>query len=327
MLDIYFETEYGKLCELVDGGAFEKFVLETEFGTVQNMFIKRPVPFLLNATQYYDIVTPYGYGGPIIQNASDKERLLKEYAQAFAKYCSDNNIVCEFVRYHPIFRNYADFETVYETVFSRHTVGTNLKDYADPVQSEFSKTARREVRKAGAAGIVCTIILNPDNLDVFRKLYEETMVRNNAGDMYFFPDEYYQMLTTTLKNGVLEIQAQYEGETVASEIYFITGKVMHAHLLGSNQKFLDVDGGAILEATAARWGKENGFAYIHHGGGRSSAEDDPLYKYKKKFGKNTEFDFYIGKKIWNPEIYNQLVALRKEKGEITNPEYFPKYRG
>ena len=327
MFDIYFEPEYGKLCELVDGGVCDRFVLETEFGTVQNMFIKRPVPYLLDGVQYFDIVTPYGYGGPIMFNVSDKEVLLSEYARAFGKYCEDNHIVCEFVRYHPIFCNYLDFDRVYETVFSRHTVGTNLKDFADPVQSEFSKTARREVRKAEAAGVTCTVHPHPVNLDVFRKLYEETMDRNNAGDMYYFPDEYYQMLTTTLKNNVMEIQAQFEGETVASEIYFVTGKIMHAHLLGSNQKLLDVGGGVILEATAAKWGRDNGYEYIHHGGGRSSAEDDPLYKYKKKFGKNTEFDFYIGRKIWNQGIYDRLVAIREEQGEITNPEYFPKFRG
>lgn len=327
MLDIYFNPEYGKLCELVDNGSCETFVLETEFGTVSNMFIKRPAPYLIDGVQYFDAVTPYGYGGPVICSATDKEKLLQCYAEAFAAYCRENHIICEFVRFHPIYRNYADFESVYQTIYSRHTVGTNLKDFTDPVQSEFSKTARREVRKAEAAGVTCTMNLHPDNLDIFRKLYEETMDRNQADAMYYFPDEYYRMLTTTLRESVLEIQAQLDGETVASEIYFITDGLMHAHLLGSNQKLLEIGGGVFIEATAVKWGREHGYNYIHHGGGRSSAEDDPLYKYKKKFGKNTEFDFYIGKKIWDPEIYRQMVELRKADGEIENPGFFPEYRG
>ena len=327
MQDIYFESEYGKLCELVDEGTCEEFVLESEFGMVRNMFIKRPAPYILEGTQYFDIVTPYGYGGPLIYSATDKEALLKEYEEKFARYCEDNGIICEFVRYHPVFKNYLDFSSVYQTEYSRHTVGTNLKDHSDPVQAEFSKTARREVRKAEGAGVTCTIHLHPDNLDQFRTLYEETMDRNGAGAMYYFPDRYYEMLTTTLKNHVLEIQAWIQGEVVASEIYFITGNIMHAHLLGSNQKLLEIGGGVIIEATAAKWGRENGYDYIHHGGGRTSAEDDALYKYKKKFGKNTEFDFYIGKKIWNPSVYEQMVALRKAEGEISNPSFFPEYRG
>ena len=327
MLDIYFEPEYGKLCELVDGGECAEFVLENEFGAVRNMFIKRPAPYLIDGVQYFDIVTPYGYGGPVISRVSDKEKLLKAYEEQFAAYCEENHIICEFVRYHPIFGNASDFESVYETEFSRHTVGTNLKDYEDPVQAEFSKTARREVRKAESAGVSCVINLHPDNLDMFRKLYEETMDRNHAGAMYYFPDDYYHMLTTTLKASVLEIQALLDGEVVASEIYFIAGNIMHAHLLGSNQKLLDIGGGVFIEAAAAKWGREHGYAYIHHGGGRTAAADDPLYKYKKKFGKNTEFDFCIGKKIWNCAIYDRMVALRNADGEIANPGFFPEYRG
>lgn len=327
MLDIYFKPEYGKLCEMVDDGCCCEFSLETESGAVTNMFIKRPAPYLIDGVQYYDIVTPYGYGGPVIRHAADREKLVEEYREQFARYCEENHIICEFVRYHPILRNHEDFASVYQTQYSRHTVGTNLKDNADPVMSDFSKSARREVRKAENAGVTCTVHLHPDNLDTFRALYEETMDRNRAGAMYYFPDAYYAMLTNELKDSVMEIQTHYEGETVASEIYFVGGNLLHAHLLGSNQKLLDIGGGAIIEATAARWGRENGYHYIHHGGGRTSAEDDPLYMYKKKFGKNTEFDFYIGKKIWNQEIYDRMVELRKSHGEIENPGFFPEYRG
>jgi len=325
--DIYFLPEYGKLCELVDGGTCHEFVLKDECGTVRNQFIKRPTPYLIDGVQYYDIVTPYGYGGPMIYEATDKAELLKRYEAAFAEYCAENNIVCEFVRFHPIYQNYKDFEPVYHGVFSRNTVGTNLKDFEDPVQKEFAKSARREVRRAGEAGVECVIVRAPENLDAFRRLYEETMGRNNASAMYYFPSEYYTMLTTDLRENVLEIQVRYNGEIIASEIYFICGDLMHAHLLGSSQALFELGGGAILEAAAARWGKENGFRYIHHGGGRSSDPNDSLYMYKIKFGKHTRFDFYIGKKVWLTDVYESLVARRLQDGPIENEGFFPIYRG
>lgn len=327
MQDIYFDPVYGKMCELVDDGLCCRFVLHTDSGRIVNQFIKRPVPFLINGKQYYDIVTPYGYGGPIVTEEYDKAKLLEEYRERFAAYCSENDIICEFVRYHPILKNYEDFTSIYENVFSRHTVGTNLADYEDPVQSEFSKSARREVKKGEKAGVICKVFPHPDDLSVFRALYEETMDRNHANAMYYFPDKYYEILTGMLRDSVLEIRAYLDEKIIASEIYFITNRLMHAHLLGSNQIMLEIGGGAILEATAARWGKANGYRYIHHGGGRSSEPDDPLYLYKKKFGKNTEFDFYIGKKVWDPEIYNKAVSMRLSLGEIKNPAYFPIYRG
>ena len=69
-------------------------------------------------------------------------------------------------------------------------------------------------------------------------------------------------MTTELRESVLEIQAILDNEIVASEIYFVSGGIMHAHLLGSRSKLLTAGGGAIIEATAARWGKANGFDYI-----------------------------------------------------------------
>ena len=327
MLDIYFKPEYGKLCELVDGGKYAEYSLSTSSGEITNRFIMRPAPWLIDGKQYYDIVTPYGYGGPIIHKTSDKENLLKEYDAGFQKYCIEHAIVCEFIRFHPIYRNYEDFATVYDVNFSRHTVGTNLTDFEDPVQSEFGKSARKDLRTAIGFGVTCSVHKNPDNLAMFKKLYEETMDRNHAEAMYYFPDEYYRLLTHDLKESVLEVQAHCDGETIASEIYFIEGDIMHAHLLGSSQKLLEVCGGVMLEATAARWGKENGYRFIHHGGGRSSAEDDPLYLYKKKFGKHTQFDFYIARKVWQEELYEQLVSERKKEGPIENPDYFPMYRG
>ena len=52
-------------------------------------------------------------------------------------------------------------------------------------------------------------------------------------------------------------------------------------------------------------------------------KDDKLYEFKKQFAKNTKFDFYVGKKIWNKEIYDILCKLKKTN---ENEEYFPAYR-
>lgn len=72
---------------------------------------------------------------------------------------------------------------------------------------------------------------------------------------------------------------------------------------------------------------ENNYDYIHHGGGRTNAEADKLLKNKRKFGKNTEFDFYVGKKIWNKNKYKELVEIRSREKELnTNNSFFPLYR-
>lgn len=324
--DIYYNIYYGRLYEDTEHGKLEKFEIDSEYGVIEHIFIKREIEMNADGI-YYDIVTPYGYGGPIITECKDKEKLLAQFEKEFTRYCVENHIVSEFIRFHPIFKNALDFKDIYDVVYSRHTVGTNLKDYDDPVQAEFSKSLRREIKKAEKNGVTVKTILMPKDLSVFKKLYEETMDRNKADAYYYFPDSYYEYIIKNLGKSVLEIQLSYENKIIASEIYFIEGDLMHAHLLGSSQTMLDLNAGALLEATAARWGHEHGYRYIHHGGGRTSAEDDPLYCYKKKYGKNTEFDFYIGKKIWNEEKYDELVAKREEElNHKIDSNYFPKYR-
>lgn len=326
MLDVYYLPEYGRLCETMEEGKCETFEHLSSAGHIVNVFIIRPVPWIVNGEQYYDIVTPYGYGGPIVLDSSDRNTLLREYAEAFQKYCEEKRIVSEFIRFHPIFQNYQDVDDSYEVLYSRHTVGTNLKDYDDPVQKEFAKSLRRDNRRAAEKGVTVSLHPAPEDLSVFRKLYEMTMDRNHADAMYYFGDEYYRILETELRPFVLELQMHYESEIIASEVYFTAGDILHAHLLGSHAKMLELEAGGLLEAAAARWGKEHGYRYIHHGGGRSSDPEDALYRYKKKFGKNTEFDFYIGKKIWNREVYDVLVQKRREQGPIEDEGYFPKYR-
>ena len=325
-IDIYYNPNYAKLYEKNENGKLEVYEYTSLYGHIVYLFLKRKIESQI-VSDYYDIVSPYGYGGPLIIDTTDKKKLIDGFAEQFSAYCKTNRIVSEFIRFHPIYQNALDFASVYDVSYSRHTVGTNLKDYDDPVQAEFSKSLRKELRKAEEIGITSSVIKNPDNLEVFKKLYYETMKRNNAEQYYFFDDEYWNNIVNGFGEHVLEIQLYYCGDVIASELYFIQGRYMHAHLLGSNEKMLELNAGVMLEATAARWGHDNGYQYIHHGGGRTSAEDDSLYLYKSKYGKHTKFDFYIGKKIWLQDIYDILVEEKESKSDNKlKGDFFPQYR-
>ena len=153
------------------------------------------------------------------------------------------------------------------------------------------------------------------------------MDRNDADSYYYFDESYFIGMIKSLREYILEIQLIYENNIIASELYFTEGDLLHAHLLGSSDTMLKLNAGALLEAAAAKWGKEHGYRFIHHGGGRTNSSDDSLFVYKKKFGKNTQFDFYIGQKIWNKEVYDFLVKKHtSDLGKIIDENYFPKYR-
>ena len=323
--DIYFESNYGKIYEKIENGKLEIFEYEDENGKISNQFILREIPIKINEETYLDIITPYGYGGPMIEECvKGKEEKLKEaYIEKFKEYCYENKIVSEFVRFHPLFDNAKDFSKYYNTQYIRHTLGTNLKNFEDPVKEEFSKSCRKNIRQAINKGVTYKITEEPESINNFKEIYYSTMDRNNATDYYYFGDEYFEQILKYFRKNVLLVEAIYENKTIACGLYFIYGKTIHIHLSGTLNEYLFLSPAYILRYAVTLWGKEHGYEMIHHGGGRSNSEEDGLYKFKKGFAKNTEFDFGIGKKIWNENIYKELCR-KKQIGE--DEEFFPAYR-
>lgn len=324
-MDIYFTKRYGQLCEQIEGGRCESFDFESRNGKIHHMFIKRPIHQVIDGVQYYDLITPYGYGGPLM-NSSCKERKINlciEFKDRFMKYCNNNHIVSEFVRFHPVFNNALDFANIYSPDCIRKTLGTNLGAYEDPVQSEFSKGCRKSIRQALRKGISFRVTEKPDNIDGFMDIYYSSMKRDNAAEFYYFDKTYFVNMLLLLKNNLLFVEAIYEEKAIAAGLYFISDGMIHIHLSGTLSEYLYLSPAYILRYATTLWGKEHGYKMIHHGGGTSNAIDNSLYLFKKQFAKNTEFDFYVGKKIWNQNAYDKLCEL---VGYKSNDDFFPAYR-
>lgn len=323
--DIYFDDNYGRLYEKFESGKVEIFRFKNEFGEIKNQFIKREIPLKIKGKSYYDIVTPNGYGGPVILecNKEKKNDLILEYFNAFSRFCEKNSIVSEFIRFHPILKNVNDFRTLYDVLSIRKTLGTNLKDYDDPIQAEFSKSCRKNIQKALDNGVTFNVVEKPTDLGEFKQIYYSTMERNNAKDSYYFDDDYFDNILSSFRDNIIIVKALYEDKTIAQGLYFVYEKTIHIHLSGTLSEYLYLSPAYILRYAVTLWGKENGYEMIHHGGGRSNSEEDGLYKFKKGFARNTEFNFYVGKKVWNKEIYSLLCYKNAVEETI---DFFPAYR-
>lgn len=321
-IDFYFDKNYGRLYEKIENGKAEIFCFENEDGKISNQFILRQIPEMINGEKYYDIVTPYGYGGPVITELkADKEKLLKEFEKAFSEYCKENNIVSEFVRFHPIVENAIDFKKMYSPVYMRKTLITKL-DEKDVIQKQVSKSARKNIRQAQNKGVTYKITEKPNNIDIFKKIYYSTMDRNNATEYYYFDDEYFSNMLKFYKENLILIEAIFDNKTIAAGLYFTYNDIIHIHLSGTLTEYLYLSPAYILRYALILWGIENNYKLIHHGGGRSNSEEDKLYTFKKNFAKIYDADFYIGKKVWNKEIYDKLCEMKN----VEDDGFFPAYR-
>ena len=329
--DIYFEKKYAELSALLEEGQPEVIenIYEDENGKVYKLFIKRLIEIDINADEkYYDITTPYGYGGPIIEFLANnqpetKERLLKNYNEDFKKYCSKNNIVAEFVRFHPILENAKDFTNVYKVKDVQKTIAI-WNNNGRPFDVEFSSSVRKRIRKNLREGMNFEVIKNPNNLDTFKEIYYETMDRAEAKTKYYFKQEYFQYMIDNFKENIILVNIKNEEKIViASAVCFIYKDLyLHIHLSGTKIDYIKQSPAYSLRFAIADWAYENGFKYAHGGGGTTSDPEDTLFLFKKQFSKQEPLQFSIGSKIYNEEIYNKLVTITNTK----KSSFFPQYR-
>ena len=321
--DIYFEPNYAKLYENADNRAVE-YQFECDYGVITNLFLKRKIDIALgDGVQYYDIITPYGYGGPLIHEATDRERLVAAYMADFQRYAQREKIVAEFVRFHPLVQNALDFKDAYRAFLDRKTVGTNLT-YEDVIGTEFSRHKRKDINKIlKTPGIRYEVDEHPSTLDDFLPIYYATMDRDQAATYYYFDQSYFRAMLRNLPEHITTGKVFLGDKLIAMGVYFRYGEFLHAHLSGTLSEYLSYSPAALLKYALAIYGHDRGYKVIHYGGGSSRSEENGLYQYKHDFGLHTTFDFYLAKKVWDADAYQRICAA---VGADPCAEFFPAYR-
>lgn len=327
MDDVYFTGAYGQAHAVLEGGQCSVFVHESCHGSVRNMFIRREVASLASGKQYYDILTPYGYGGPVLQLSpgGNAEALLQSYAQAFSAYCQENNIVCEFIRFHPIAGNAAAFHSLYHIQHRRYTVATlATASIEETLNAEFSPSSRRNIQKAERLGLTYDFIPQPDDLSTFRQLYMQTMMRNRASAYHCFGEGYFGGLVKALQPQLLLIHVRLGTRIIAAALCFDTEDILHVHLSGIATPYMHHSPAYLLKKAEAVWACTHGRRLVHYGGGRTDASEDSLYQFKRQFTRNTVFPFHTASHVWLPEIYTALCTAVQINPDTSG--YFPPYR-
>lgn len=274
--------------------------------------------------KYYDLETPYGYGGTYSQNATAEDE--KEFFEEVNKWANENNIVSEFIRYNPLLENQNLNDSKTKVIRMKSTVAIDLTQ--DDLFQELSSKNRNMVRKAIKSGVKIEA-QNLQNQDVlkteFMRLYKETMDRNNAEDFYHFTEEYFSQFFKDMHGKYFILSAKYEDKIIATSIFMFDDKNMHYYLSGADRNYMNLAPNNLLLYKAAEIGKEMGLKSFHLGGGVS--DNDALFSFKKSFNQNGILDFYIGRVVYNEKIFQKLVEIRSKSPnfEMDKP-FLIKYR-
>lgn len=321
--DIYWLSGYVKAFQIHGDGEPLLFYYNGSGTRGINVVMKRDVAKderfkrKIEEGKYFDFATPYGYGGWIIEGD-----VTEELFTAYESWIAKSGVISEFVRFHPMIRNHEATKVFYEETQLGEVVHMNLISPED-IWNNITSKNRNMIRKAMKNDVVIYNGRFPEIYEKFRTIYNGTMDKDDAEEYYYFEPDFYQSILEDLPLNAQVFWAEKEGQIIAASIMLATNGRMNYHLSGSLREFSSLAPTNLLLYEAALWGCANGYKTLYLGGGVGSGEDS-LFKFKRAFYKGDLNRFFIGKKIYDHQKYNELLSLR---AEIDNTGFFPQYRG
>lgn len=321
--DVYWLSGYVKAFQIHGDGEPQLFYFEGKNTRGINVVMKRDVADdkhfagVIEKEKYFDFSTTYGYGGWIIEGKESSDLF-----NTYEKWCQDNGIISEFVRFHPVIENHNYVIDRYEIVPLGYTVVLNLLS-PEAIWSNITSKNRNMIRKAQKNGIKIYNGRYPEVYEVFRSIYNATMDKDEAEDYYYFSSEFYKSVCDDLPQNAQVFYAVLNNKVIAASIMLAANGRMNYHLSGSIKEYANLAPTNLLLYKSALWGCANGCKTLYLGGGVGSGEDS-LFKFKKSFYRKDDLPrFYIGRKILNQKRYEMLVEMR---GNLAEMRFFPQYR-
>jgi hypothetical protein len=301
---LYKADEYAKIvaCFETDGDAC-KFEIKLDNHYAYYNFIKRKIQKFENE-KFYDIITPFDYGG-IYYSSID---ILPLFFEKFSLWCKENYIVSEFLRFDPcatfdfnIFSYYIDVKKINDLIYVDLSIEF-WNFYSKGRKSDIAKTKKLSYK------------VFESSIDFFYDIYIETMERNGSHDYFYFNK---QALSLLVKNDFARVFSISIDNQVLSSIMILDDECHSYYFLGSSKSdTISLDANALLIHEVALVLKNENRKMFFLGGGR-----DGVYNFKQRFSKKT-LPYYIGKKIHNQSVYDDLVKLANK----SENNFFPQYR-
>ena len=307
--DIYFTPEYYKAYQENGDGKAICFIYQENSNIAIYPFLINEIPSTYGFNEYKDIQSVYGYSGVIHNDINDIETFKANFFKSFSDYCQDEFSSC--------------FIDILE---DRNTVVLDLsQDMQDIWDKSYSSINRNMIRKAVKNNIHISVSQKEEDFQSFFDIYNETMKNVNADNYYFFSDKYFSVFLNELKNKSKLLLAKIDDEIISGMLLIYSDNYAHYHLSGRKKEYSNLASNNLLLDTAIKIAKDMKCKYFHFGGGTSSDMKDPLFKFKSGFSKENR-KFYIGKKIHNQEIYDQIISIWEKNNPNKIDKRLLKYR-
>lgn len=275
--------------------------------------LQRPVA----GTQWCDITSVYGYGGPLSTDRVPPEQCLPLVLERMREL----GAISLFSRMHPMFIEQLPDDPALRGELLGDVVVIDVLPGQDTLES-YRKDHRRGIRRAIKAGVTTRVDTDGARIGDFLDIYTEAMRSLGAADYYSFDREYFQHLSRAEDFKTVMTFAELDGKTIAAGLSLITNRIMQSFLGGSLPQYRDLAPMKLITEAEHRYAQDAGVRSLILGGGLGLADDD-LLMFKKGFSDHL-LPFYAYKKVLRPDAYSALCA---RLGMVADDSgYFPAYR-
>jgi len=288
----------------------------------------------------WDIGCGYGHTGPLAVNCSPGDDFLVRSGETLSEVWRSQNVVSVFTRFHAILENHrwvapGGFLAKYSAggaslCVHGHIISIDLHKTAEQVSQEYKRPLRQHIRAGRARGLVTTADPRWTGFTAFVGLYGETMTRNRAEPRYFFTPDYFCRLKAALGEHGILLVTRLGDDIAAAGLFIEYGGIVTAHLAGTSSAHLQMSPGKILFDDAQIWARARGDRLLVLGGGRSSNDDDALFRFKAEFSPSRH-RYYTGRWILDRQWYDELTRRCRRTSESSalaesTNDFFPAYR-
>jgi hypothetical protein len=315
--EVYFHPAYASICAPWERARPGCLRLTSPAGWMLYPYLAHPID-----GGACDAQTPYGYGGPLFVGEWSPAHKAIALARA-AEFFRSTGAVAEFVRCHT---EWSDVEALRTAGFAVFQVRTNVEcdlTTGDDVTATWVSSARRNLRKAQAAGLGFRLGEGERDWAAFEGLYAATARRLEMAPAYRFDHDYFAGLCALAPVRLVVVESA--GTPIAGAVVFIGGMLAHYHLGASDFAHQGVRPNDFLYFAMAEVARQAGCQRIVWGGGMSNDPADTLFRFKTHFGALRRPVFCAGRVI-DRAGYDQQCAAWAAKNPGRESKLFLKYR-
>lgn len=294
-------------------------------GRIIYAFFKRRITEPSLDQPYFDIISPYGFGGPIYSgDPMKKSQVFHKFNELFREYCDLEGIVSEFIRIDPLMNDQIkSYKKFYDVRLDNYNIYGSTTGTDEEIFLNIKKKNRYGVRRGLEEGLNVKVSKTNQEIRQFGDLYRETMHRHHQTGFLNFSQTFFTKLFSCMTDRVYLFNCYKDDLLLASSV-FLSDKCMLHYFLAANRRTPKTHYAShIIIYQAALWARDNGFKELHLGGGAAS-----LTQFKRSM-MPLKVPYYVATRITNRDVYQKLVEKGLAEYKI-NPAptgfFFPEYR-